>query len=172
MVGGTPPMESPYNFTVSMHDADGYSMEITVRKHESKDFLNAIQGLRAWVKTQAFVPALHSTVQRTLQGGDLPQVRHEEQPGKTQEDMPPTQSFAASKLVGTFDSERNTTYWKVKGVKIFKEFGVNVWPEVLEAAGFPQGMAAQIKDLLGWTASYTLKEGNMPDKVVRLMKSS
>ena len=87
---------------------------------------------------------------------------------------PPTQPqedlfFEAERLVGSTSGDK--TYWKVQGGK-FSKFGVNIWPEILEAAGFnPDQLDPKTTyDLTGYTAYYSLKENGKEDKVVNLSK--
>lgn len=75
--------------------------------------------------------------------------------------------FAAESLTATVDDGK--AYWKVKGGS-YQKFGVIVWPEVLEAAGFDVDNLNPLKpvDLTGWTAVYSVKENGQPQKVIKL----
>lgn len=81
-----------------------------------------------------------------------------------------TASFIAETLSATVDDGK--AYWKVKGGQ-FQKFGVTVYPEVLDAAGFDVDALNPLKpvDLSGWTAHYSLKESGKPQKVVRLERN-
>jgi hypothetical protein len=77
-------------------------------------------------------------------------------------------TFDAERLVGSTQGDK--VYWKVQGGK-FSKFGVTVWPEVLEAAGFAAEQdPTQEYNLEGYTAYYTLKDDGKPNKVVNLAK--
>ncbi len=78
-------------------------------------------------------------------------------------------TFPAERLVGKLEGGKS--YWKVQGGK-FSKFGVNIWPEILFAAGFKDLDPAQIYDLTGYTAYYTLKDNGKEDKVVNLSKEA
>jgi hypothetical protein len=63
------------------------------------------------------------------------------------------------------------TYWSVKGGR-WSQFGVRIWPEVLEAAGFnaEELDPARVYDLKGHRAEIVLKVDGKPDKVTQLTK--
>jgi len=76
-------------------------------------------------------------------------------------------TFAAETMTATVDDGK--VYWKVKGGQ-FQKFGVSIWPEALEAAGFDPEALNPMKpvDLTGWTAHYSTKENGQPKKVIKL----
>lgn len=76
-------------------------------------------------------------------------------------------TFAAETMTATVDDGK--VYWKVKGGQ-FQKFGVSIWPEALEAAGFVFDEMNPMKpvDLTGWTAYYSTKENGQPKKVIKL----
>lgn len=76
-------------------------------------------------------------------------------------------SFAAETLTATVDDGK--AYWKIRG-GAFQKFGVTIYPEVLEAAGFHVDDLNPLKpvNLAGWTAVFTVKENGKPQKVIRL----
>jgi len=83
-------------------------------------------------------------------------------------------TFQASELVGSMTGGK--TYWNVLGPR-FPQYGVRIWPEVLQASGFnPEELdAAQRYPLPGYTATYVEKEKDgkiIPDKVVTLTKAA
>ena len=84
---------------------------------------------------------------------------------------PPTEDlfFDAERLVGSTSGDK--TYFKVQGGK-FSKYGVTIWPEVLEAAGFnPDQLDPKTTyDLTGYTAYYSLKDNGKEDKVINLAK--
>lgn len=79
-----------------------------------------------------------------------------------------TGQFAAEEMTATVDDGK--VYWKVKGGQ-YQKYGVIVWPEVLEAAGFDPDEMNPLKpvDLVGWTAICSMKENGQPKKVIRLV---
>ena len=78
-----------------------------------------------------------------------------------------TQTFDAELLVGSTSGDK--VYWKVQGGQ-FSQYGVTIWPEVLEAAEITNLDPAKTYDLTGFTAYYTLKDNGKPGKVVNLAK--
>ncbi len=60
-------------------------------------------------------------------------------------------------------------YWKVKGGR-FSQYGVTVWPEVLEAAGFTNLDPLTPYNLAGWTATIAVTSEGKAQKVTRLSK--
>lgn len=94
----------------------------------------------------------------------------------TVSNAPVTSSPDVETAVHTFAGESMTAtvsdgkvYWKVKGDQ-FRQFGVSIWPEALEAAGFVFEEMNPMKqiDLTGWTAHYITKENGQPKKIIRL----
>jgi len=80
-------------------------------------------------------------------------------------------AFEATQLVPNVND--GTVYWKVKGGR-FQKWGVTIWPEVLEKAGFVVEELDPIngRDLEGWVAVYVLdEEKGHPKKVVELRQS-
>ena len=100
-----------------------------------------------------------NTISVPLLMGDVPP------PAQPQEDL----FFDAERLVGSTSGDK--TYFKVQGGK-FSKFGVNIWPEILEAAGFdPDQLDPKTTyDLTGYTAYYSLKDNGKEDKVINLAK--
>lgn len=74
-------------------------------------------------------------------------------------------SFRAETL--TKSTEGDKTYYKVKGGS-FEKFGVTIWPEALQAAGFDLDTLAGVTSLKGYTAYYVLNDKGKPAKVVGL----
>lgn len=83
----------------------------------------------------------------------------------------PPLTFEAKLLTATVNDGK--AYWKIKGGR-FEKFGVTVWPETLEKAGFfvNELNVMESYNLTGWTATYTTKDGDKPDKVVGLTKAA
>jgi len=76
-------------------------------------------------------------------------------------------TFAAEQMIATVAD--GNVYWKVKGGQ-YQKFGVSIWPEALEAAGFDPENLNPMKpiDLTGKTAHFTVKENGKPKKVIKL----
>lgn len=81
-----------------------------------------------------------------------------------------TGQFAAETMTATVDDGK--VYWKVKG-GVYRKFGIIVWPEVLEDAGFVVDELNPLKqiDLVGWTAVFSVKENGQPHKVIKLSRA-
>jgi hypothetical protein len=81
--------------------------------------------------------------------------------------------FEATKLAASVLPDAETdevkTYWKVKGGS-YRKFGVSIWPEALEEAGFvvEEMVVTRVYDLAGWTAHCEVKDGQ-PRKVTKLV---
>lgn len=87
-------------------------------------------------------------------------------------ERPPVNSFTADKL--TVSMNDGKFYFKVMGGK-FAQYGINVWDEVLKAAGlqFDPSNPATIPNIAGWRADYIeeQKDGKTRRKVTRLLPS-
>ena len=81
----------------------------------------------------------------------------------------PSKFFTADEI--SVDMHDNKLYAKVKG-KPFTQYGVPVWPEVLEPAGLKIVPGEPAPDIKGWKAEYVEKEGKegkwVPAKVISL----
>lgn len=77
-------------------------------------------------------------------------------------------TFKAETLTRTMDGDK--VYYKVKGVSgtQFAKFGVTIWPEALQAAGFDLDTLTGVTPLAGYTAFYVLNDNGKPAKVVGL----
>lgn len=75
--------------------------------------------------------------------------------------------FPAAELLATVDNGK--TYWRVKGGE-FRKYGVTIYPEVLEAAGFDFDQLDPLRpmNLDGWRAIYITKDNGKPKKVIEL----
>lgn len=67
---------------------------------------------------------------------------------------PPHLSFKAETLTRRIDGDM--TFYKVKGGQ-FNQYGVTIWPETLQAAGFDLNTLAMVTSLTGYTAYYVLQ---------------
>lgn len=80
-------------------------------------------------------------------------------------------SFNAEQMVSNVAD--GNVYWKIRGSH-YKKFGVTIWPEVLEEAGFvaEEMPATKIYDMTGWVAHCELNEEGKPKKVVKLINNN
>ena len=83
--------------------------------------------------------------------------------------LPPVQRFTAEKL--SVRMEDGKFFYKVMGGN-FTQYGISVWPEVLQAANLPTD-TANMPSINGWIAEYTetQKDGKTRRKVTRLLPS-
>jgi hypothetical protein len=81
-------------------------------------------------------------------------------------------SFMADSLTVGMDESANVVT-KVRGGK-FTQYGLRVWPEVLETAGFnPAALVpGQKYSLQGWIATYCLGDNSKPLKVTQLQRAA
>lgn len=91
-------------------------------------------------------------------------------PGPEHGGSPTTIELPADSLVALVTDGK--AYWKVKAGE-YQKFGISIWPETLEAAGFDVDDLNPLKpvDLRGWTAVCALKEDGKAKKVIRLEKA-
>lgn len=191
VLSGAVMSEAPYSLNVSVEDPDGYQYQLTVRKQESKAFFAAASSLRQWIKAQGFAPVQRGGFTRQAPAQDKATPAHE----PTQESRTPTPSPSAPPR--TQDAPGGKVYrfhaetllknelggkivWAVQGNDIpayNRKFGMRVWPEVLEAAGFdPVALEdvrqANLPSLHGYTAQYCMRsdDDKKPDKVIALVK--
>lgn len=80
-------------------------------------------------------------------------------------------SFDAEQMVANVAD--GNVYWKIRGSH-YKKFGVTIWPEVLEEAGFvaEEMPTTKIYDMTGWVAHCELNEEGKPKKVVKLINNN
>ncbi len=90
-------------------------------------------------------------------------------PQPTGEPQPREISFDAEYMDATVTAGKKPL-WKVKGGK-FMEWGVTIWPEVLEAAGLGEQDTSQLISLVGYTAYCNeFNDKGNPKKVARLVQ--
>jgi hypothetical protein len=188
VLSGAVMTEAPYSLNVSVEDPDGYQYQLTVRKQESKAFFAAASGLRQWIKAQGFAPVQRGgfTRQAPVQekSSESPPEQSQEAPGHitTQPNVHTpgvkVYRFHAETLLR---SEVGGKYvWAVQGNDIpayNRKFGMRIWGEVLEAAGFDpvaleEVRSANLPSLHGYVAEYIMKadDDRKPDKVIALTK--
>jgi len=165
-----PPPESGFSLNCSFVGRTITAGQVTFRTPNASDWRIAFEEFAAMVKERGwqFAPAPEKTPERRPEpaqtNGDKPAVP----PIATQPQTQTTKTFPASSLTATIADGK--TYWKIKGGR-FEKWGVTIWPETLDAAGFAALDAAKPYNLGGWTAEYVEKEGK-PDKVVRLYRAA
>jgi hypothetical protein len=104
----------------------------------------------------AFIPAPQEPIHQPIDdgGNGLPEVKH----------------FTAERMSVEMKDEKY--YYKVIG-KPFTQYGVTVWPEVLEDAGLDVTPGQPVPNIAGWRADYieALNKNNKmtPQKVTRLL---
>jgi hypothetical protein len=84
--------------------------------------------------------------------------------------VPPVNSFTAEKMI--VDMHDGKFFFKVMGGK-FTKYGINVWDEVLKAAGirFDAANPSAVPNIAGWRADYVEEfvDGKTRRKVTRLL---
>lgn len=196
--GTTPPLhgavmtEAPYSLNVSVEDPDGYQYQLTVRKQESKAFFAAASGLRQWIKAQGFAPVQRGGFTRQApvqekapQQPEAPRQEQSEQPPARTTTPPQRQPEAPGGKVYRFHAEtllksemNGKIIWAIQGNDIpayCRKYGMRVWPEVLEHAGFDPGALEEVRQanlpsLHGYVAEYTMRadDPQKPDKIIAL----
>jgi hypothetical protein len=157
--------QNPHSMTFTAVDGDGFEWLICLREPTVDALFDAARKAKERVQRYGWIPKSgHRKIDAQSPQGTV----------SISTDTHATTSvhqFDCDKLTVTFDPEREKNYYKIKGSKIFKDYGVGVWPEVLEAAGFTN-LTPKVYDLSGWRAEYSVKEdGKKPDKVTKLVRS-
>ncbi len=157
--------EAPASINFKVVDKEGFNYQITLRDFSENALMGRVKAIRSWLVEQDFVAPGKQPAGNGSQNTPVP-LPTEAAPATEQSLM-----FDAERLVGSTSGDK--TYFKVQGGK-FSKFGVNIWPEVLEAAGFnPDQLDPKTTyDLTGYTAYYTLKDNGKEDKVVNLSKEA
>ena len=153
--------EAPASINFKVVDKDGFNYQITLRDFSENALMGRVKAIRSWLLENSFVPpGKQSTGNGSPPPASVP-------PPSTQPDG--DLLFEAELLVGSTSGDK--TYWKVQGGQ-FSKYGVTIWPEVLDAAGFDASQldATSTYNLNGYTAYYSLKDTGKPDKVVNLSK--
>lgn len=156
-----------------MNDKTGIATQIVMRDGVTKEMVKAVFESRqefialalaaGWAAPDKAKP---SAMPAKTNGASKP-TQAAARPGQSQKPQGATLTFPAADLVGTVDGGKQ--YWKVKGGR-FTQYGVTVWPEVLEASGFDDLEPGGIYPLTGYTAHYTTKEDGKPEKIVALVE--
>ena len=188
IVSGMLLTEAPYAVTLTVEDADGYQFTLTVRKQDPQQFFEALQGLRAWVKKQGFLPAMPQERGQPSPAGTGP-AGEEQRAMASAADLVEKDRVreTGARAVRQFHAETlhrsdldDKIFWAIKGLDMPRwnvKHGMRVWPEVLREAGFDVDLLIDMssKDfppLKGYVAEYMMREDDpqKPDKIIRLMK--
>lgn len=137
--------------TLKVIDPNGFSEYYTLRAETVNTLIEQTNFLKSWLRDHGYRP----------DGGGFDGGQHETGDGLG--------SFPAEQMTAMVNDGK--VYWKVRGGK-FQKFGVNIWPEVLEQAGFDPDEMNPVKsiDLSGYTAQYLVEEGKAK-KIVKLIKN-
>lgn len=170
--GDMPLPEAPASATVKIVQ-QGTQLEylFTIRSHNPIQLLRSLPELGRQINEAGFVAMDTYVDQRRAERGEA-----KGQPLPTGQPLPPIKpapvahapqllTFNCTSLGASVNDGK--AYWKVKGGK-FEKFGVTVWPEVLEAAGFIDLDPMQTYSLAGYVATYSAKDDGKPDKVTAI----
>lgn len=161
----SPLQEAPTSATVKIVNAKS-QMEwlFTVRGHNPLALLDRIEIIESELAKRDYIALDAYIDQRRASRGEQPIPRQQAGNGNGNGGQ---LTFQAQTLVGSVNEGK--VYWKVKGAQ-FTKFGVAVWPEVLEAAGFLELDPLETYDLSGFIATYVKKDDGKIDKVISLVK--
>ena len=167
--------EAPASVNMKIVSGKGYDFMFTLRDFDELVLLDRLGTFIKKLESMGMKPANGNGYKAPVQSHLPPQPQAPppqtvddfptEQPGQDQKEY---DDFTAESLTGTMNNGK--VYWKVKGGR-WAKFGVTVWQEVLEAAGFnfDELDPAQTYDLTGYTATAMLEDGK-PKKVIKLVK--
>lgn len=161
--------EANVSTNIFLHSQKGASIQLTVRNGATKEEVASTLDVLAFgigyaAEKYNLSASKHVTVQNVPQlQGNAPGIAG-------------NLSFQTELLEMTMN--RGKTYWKIKGHP-FMNYGVTIWPEVLEAAGYNvEQLQAEVSqadnwqiEFKGYTATYAekTKDGKtFPDKVTSL----
>lgn len=163
MIEQQAPPECQVSMNWTMIDGFGSNVQITMRGVNLPDYAAVLKTRKEFCdKAQESgwtFPGKVAPVAGLTAAGPLP-ASH--QASDVAELSFPAQALSSSSNAGK-------SYFKVKGGR-FTKFGVNIWPEVLAAAGLKAEVGPD-KSLEGYTAFYVLKADGKEDKVIRLAKN-
>jgi len=143
---------------------------VTTRATSAKDGLPRLALVEKWATDHGYLSFDAYVDQRRAERGETSKPTNGATPPIAKSAPPKAQTgetFQAETMEATVN--KGKAYWKIKGGK-FAKFGVTIWPEVLEAAGFnlEELDTGESYSLAGYVASYSLKEDGKPEKVVKL----
>ena len=162
-----PPLpEAPASLNFRGITQNGWNVQFTLRDSSEENLLTRF-GLfiGSLEKNYKVVPeGMQPAGNGSQNTGELPKIVADP-PGTEPQEM---QSFEATELV-----HKSGKSWGVKGGK-FTQYGVTIWPEVLEDAGImPNELdTSLVYPLQNYTAYYNeLTEKGYPKKIVKLAKA-
>lgn len=165
-----PALGDPHSINVFATDGDGFSWQITLRSSSTIADVDHLFACARYAKEKIMKYGWKPN-KTGVQASVAAPVAHKD-PGAVAS-QPERKSEALTFMCDTMGAIVNNgkSYWKIRGGP-FAKFGVTVWEEVLEDAGFFKHKldAMQTYNLKGWQAEYLLKEDGKPDKVTRLLK--
>jgi hypothetical protein len=161
-----PPLpEAPASATAKVvNPATQMEWLVTTRAHTLGEVLERMPVIEKWMIDHGYVSFDAYVDQRRVERGETKSPTQSRPTAQPSSEL----TFAADTLAASILDGK--VYWKVKGGK-FAKFGVMVWPEVLEAAGFFVGDLdpMQTYPMKPYIASYITKDGSdKPDKVIKL----
>ncbi len=161
--------EAPASASIKMYSAKGFDMLITLRDADESALLERLKVFFKQIDEE-----FHVQPDRPQPNGNGSQNTQPPQPVAPQPTGEPLIDamdlyFLAETMEATVTAGKQPL-WKVKGGK-FTEYGVTIWPEVLEAAGLGGQDVSQVISLVGYIAYYELNENGNPKKVVNLAKA-
>lgn len=182
-----PPLpEAPASMTAKVIDRNGFDVLLTVRDYSMKElfskwnkFSNQLVKL-GYAPTNAPRQAAPPQAPPEQTPADIEREINPERAAASQQPAAPAaggQSIAAERLVGSVSDGK--PYWKVKGDR-FQDYGINVWPEVLQPAlvnGLIPGLEGELNPMVeysmsGWVAHYSLKDNGKPAKVTGFTRAA
>lgn len=176
--------EVPVSVNFYCVDQAGFNYQWTLRDTDEMALVKRVAVFKDWLLKHGVVPKQVGQQPQGQQGqqsqaaaGNMPPVKGEKSE-RAMQLTPPVAAgngsgalnFQAESMVGSVQDGQQ--YWKIKGGK-FSKYGVTVWPEVLEAAGFDVDALniGQRYTMQGYTAYYSMNSEGKPHKVTELVRS-
>jgi hypothetical protein len=166
--------EAPASLNFTAYTPRGYRVQMTLRDESEGNLLERFKTTIGIVQDLGWSWSMTPQPQNGAKPPELPTQGSGAPPVATAvplaapADSEVMDSFSAETLVANVNEGK--AYWKVQGGP-FTKFGVTIWPEVLNEAGFDcdQLDSTQTYSLAGHTATYTKVDGK-PKKVTLLTK--
>lgn len=158
--------EAPSSLNFYGVTAGGWNLQLTLRDTDEFELMDRFVKLVKWLEGKQVKP---KQVGRQPEGNGSQNTAALDLPFAESPPPKEEQFFEAAELL-----HRSGKAWKIKGGK-FTEYGVTIWPEILEAAGImPEELDTnKTYPLNGYTAYYEeITEKGYPKKVSRLAKQS
>lgn len=161
-------LEAGFSATVKVINPESqFEWLVTTRADSAKDGLPRLSLIEKWLGEHGYVSMDAYIDQRRVERGQDQAPRQSKPAEVPHRADSGALTFRAKTMEATINGGK--AYWKVKGGK-FDKFGITIWPEVLEDAGFNLEELDPMKvyQLDAYVAAYTLKEDGKPDKIVKL----